>query len=53
MSFRGTQGKKKKKTPTQIFEENRENNENHYVMECGGYKPLCPFFCLFGNFGLP
>jgi len=41
-SFRGTQEKQKQ---TQIFEENRENNENHYIMECGEYnKPLVPIF---------
>jgi len=41
-----------RKTQTQIFEENRENNENHYVMECGGYKPLVPIFLCVWKFWL-
>ncbi len=26
---------------------------DYYVMECVGYRPLCPFFCPFGNSGSP
>ncbi len=29
------------------------NCENHYIVEHARHGPLCPFHCMFGNFGSP
>jgi hypothetical protein len=43
---------KKNKNKHKYFEENPENNETHYVMECGWYKSLVPIFLCVWKFWL-